>query len=228
MLGERHERARLNPQSVVGLFIVVAGLLMLADNLGIADGGRMLRWWPIVVLTVGILMFRRAGDRGAQIWAGFIAALGGWWTLSLLANWPIRISTIVPLGLVVIGIVIVQRALVPKPIDPGGNPTFSDLAFWSGVERKVSTNQFRRADLTAIMGGIQMDFRNAAINGEAVIDLFVLMGGLELRVPPDWNVTNQVVAVMGGLQDRSTGPADSPHRLTIRGFVVMGGVEVKT
>jgi len=228
MLGERHERSRLNPQSVVGLFIVVAGLLMLADNLGIADGGRMLRWWPVVVLTIGILMFRRAGDRGAQIWAGFIAVLGGWWTLSLLAGWPVRFSTIVPLAFVVLGLVIVQRALSPKPVDAGGNPTFSDLAFWSGVERKVSTNQFRRADLTAIMGGIQMDFRNASINGEAVIDLFVMMGGVELRVPPDWNVTNQVVAVMGGMQDHSTGPADSPHRLIVRGFVLMGGAEVKT
>ena len=228
MLGERHERSRLNPQSVVGLFIVVAGLLMLADNLGIADGGRMLRWWPVVVLTIGILMFRRAGDRGAQIWAGFIAVLGGWWTLSLLAGWPVRLTTIVPLAFVVLGLVIVQRALSPKPIDAGGSPTFSDLAFWSGVERKVSTNQFRRADLTAIMGGIQMDFRNASITASPLIDLFVMMGGVELRVPPDWNVTNQVVAVMGGLQDHSTGPADSPHRLIVRGFVLMGGAEVKT
>lgn len=220
--------SRFNPQSVVGLFIVAAGLLMLADNLGIAEGQRMLRWWPVVVLVIGVLMFRRAPDRAAQIWAGFVTFLGGWWTLSLLANWPVRFSTIIPVGFVVLGVVIVQRALAPKPVDPGGNPTFSDLAFWSGVERKVSTTSFRRADLTAIMGGIQMDFRNASINGEAVIDLFVLMGGVEIRVPPDWNVTNQIVAVMGGLQDHSTGPADSPHRLILRGFVVMGGAEVKT
>src|SRR5690606_41737125 len=118
--------------------------------------------------------------------------------------------------------------LAAGPGDQGGTPTCSDLAFWAGVERKVSTTSFRRADLTAIMGGIQMDFRNASINGEAVIDLFVLMGGVEIRVPPDWNVTNQIVAVMGGLQDHSTGPADSPHRLILRGFVVMGGAEVKT
>jgi len=109
-----------------------------------------------------------------------------------------------------------------------GGQTLSDIAFWSGVERKVNTSNFRRADLTAIMGGIQIDFRNAAINGEAVVDLFVLMGGIDVRVPPDWNVTTQVVAVMGGVQDRSTGPADSPHRLVLRGFVLMGGVEVKT
>ena len=154
--------------------------------------------------------------------------LGGWWTMALVMGWPGRRTTIFPLAFVVVGVVIIQRAIAPAPRAPGGSPSLSALAFWAGVERKVNSTSFRRADLTAIMGGIQMDFRNAAINGEAVIDLFVMMGGVELRVPPDWNVSNQMVAVMGGLQDRSTGPADSPHRLILRGFVVMGGVEVKT
>lgn len=228
MPGDTHRGGALNPQSVLGLFIVIAGVLMLADNLGFAEGRRLLSWWPLVVLVIGVLMFRRAADRGARIWAGFVATLGGWWTLAVAFGWPVRLTTIFPLAFIVIGLVIVQRAIAPRPLDVGGSPTFSDLAFWAGVERKVSATSFRRADLTAIMGGIQMDFRHAAIHGEAVIDLFVLMGGIELRVPPDWNVTNQMVAVMGGLQDRSTGPADSPHRLILRGFVVMGGVEVKT
>jgi predicted membrane protein len=78
------------------------------------------------------------------------------------------------------------------------------------------------------MGGIQIDFRQAAINGEGVIDLFVLMGGVEIKVPPDWVVSNQAIAVMGGAVDKSTGAADSRHRLVLRGFVLMGGVEVKT
>ncbi|MFO7301994.1 MAG: LiaF-related protein [Acidobacteriota bacterium] len=228
MSGEARRATRLNPQSVLGIFIVVAGLVMLADNLGIAEGRRLLAWWPVVLVVVGVMMYRRAVERGRRIWAAFLTLLGVWWTMALVAGWPVRLSSIFPLALVVIGVVIVQRALAPKPVDVSGGQTLSDIAFWSGVERKVNTSNFRRADLTAIMGGIQIDFRNAAINGEAVVDLFVLMGGIDVRVPPDWNVTTQVVAVMGGVQDRSTGPADSPHRLVLRGFVLMGGVEVKT
>jgi len=36
------------------------------------------------------------------------------------------------------------------------------------------------------------------------------------------------VAIMGGADDSSSGTQDSKHRLTVRGFVVMGGVEIKT
>jgi len=33
---------------------------------------------------------------------------------------------------------------------------------------------------------------------------------------------------MGGADDRSTGPQDATNRLVLRGFVLMGGIEVKT
>jgi hypothetical protein len=126
-------------------------------------------------------------------------------------------------------VVVIQRAMGLRTGVPGSaDQTVSDLAFWAGIERKVNSSLFRRADLTAIMGGIQIDFRQAAINGEAVIDLFVLMGGVEIKVPPDWVVSNQAIAIMGGAQDKTTGPADSRHRLVLRGFVMMGGIEVKT
>ena len=63
---------------------------------------------------------------------------------------------------------------------------------------------------------------------EAIIDVFVWWGGVEITVPPDWAVSNQVVAIMGGADDKSTGTQDARNRLIVRGFVVMGGVEIKT
>ncbi len=60
------------------------------------------------------------------------------------------------------------------------------------------------------------------------MDVFVVMGGVQIRVPPDWVVSNQIVAVMGGVEDKSTGTRDTRNRLVLRGFVMMGGVEVKS
>lgn len=219
----------LNPQTLVGLLIVVAGLLMLGDNLGLMQTGRALAFWPVGVLAVGAMMFTRAVDVAGRTWAGFVMFVGGWWTLSVLMDWPVRLSTIFPIGLVMIGIVVIQRAVGLRPVEPGtADQSISDLAFWAGIERKVTSALFRRADITAVMGGIQLDFRQAAINGEAVVDLFVFMGGIEIKVPPDWIVSNQAIAIMGGAQDKSTGSVDSKHRLVLRGFIMMGGVEVKT
>ena len=88
---------------------------------------------------------------------------------------------------------------------------------------------FRRGDLTAIMGGIELDLRGASTaNGEAVIDLFVMWGGIEIWVPPDWAVSNEVGLLMAGAEDKSTGTQAARHRLVVRGFAIMGGVEIKT
>ena len=113
----------------------------------------------------------------------------------------------------------------PNVGDAGG----SEFAFWSGVKRRVASPAFRRADLTAVMGGIEMDLRPAATaTGDAVIDVFVMWGGIEITVPPDWAVSNRIVPLMGGIVDKSTGTQEAKHRLHLRGFVLMGGVEIKT
>jgi hypothetical protein len=230
MSAELRPGLQFNPQTVVGLLIVLAGVLLTADNLGILEAGRILRFWPAGVLAVGIMMWLRANDTPARTWAGFVVALGGLWTIARLLDWPVNFSMVFPLAIVMIGVVIVQRAIgLHREEQPGAaQQSMSEIAFWSGVDKRVRTQLFRRADLTAVMGGIQLDFRDSQISGEAVIDMFVLMGGVELRLPPDWTVSNQVMAVMGGVQEKSTGATDGKHRLILRGYVMMGGVEVKT
>jgi len=56
----------------------------------------------------------------------------------------------------------------------------------------------------------------------------VMWGGVEIWVPPEWAVSNQVGLLMGGAEDKSSGTQDARHRLIVRGFVLMGGVEIKT
>jgi hypothetical protein len=79
------------------------------------------------------------------------------------------------------------------------------------------------------MGGIELDLRGAGTaTGEAVIDLFVMWGGIEIWVPPDWSVSNEVGLLMAGAEDKSGGSQAARHRLVVRGFAIMGGVEIKT
>ena len=55
-----------------------------------------------------------------------------------------------------------------------------------------------------------------------------MMGGAEIFVPRDWDVTVRVVSLLGGCSDKrrpATGTAT--RHLVIRGMAVMGGVEIK-
>ena len=108
------------------------------------------------------------------------------------------------------------------------NSTMTVVAVMGGVARGNNSRAFRRADLFAFMGGCEIDLRKAAINGEAVVDIFCMWGGIEIRVPVDWTVVSQVVPLMGGVDDKTRPPqAATAHRLTLRGMALMGGVEVK-
>jgi hypothetical protein len=108
------------------------------------------------------------------------------------------------------------------------NSTLSAVAVLSGVNRGNNSRTFRGGDLTAIMGGCEVDLRHAAIDGEAIIDVFAMWGGIEIRVPEDWTVIGRVTPLLGGFDDKTRPPQGAgAHRLIVRGMVIMGGVEVK-
>jgi predicted membrane protein len=218
---------RFTPQVVVAAAVILFGLIMTADNLGLIQAGSLLRFWPIVLVALGYTIYTRGADRPAKVTGGLLMVLGGFMTIGRALGATVSLFSLWPLALVAIGITIILRARGGDVV--AADQRFSDVAFWSGVKRRVSAPNFKRADLTAIMGGIEIDFRPAATaRGEAVVDLFVMMGGVEITVPPDWAVSNQILAIMGGVDDKTTGTETSTNRLILRGFVMMGGVEIKT
>jgi predicted membrane protein len=237
---------RVTPQVILGLLIVLFGLSLTADNLGWIEADRLWRYWPLIIIGFGLAKVAQGGSRSSQLFGGVLMLVGAAFAADTLLAVEVDLWQFFPLVFVIMGLVILIRAMrpaTPRPIDPGIIPSLpgrpetavrtdseiSEFAFWSGSNRRIASSAFRRADLTAIMGGIELDLRPASTaTGEAVIDVFVWWGGIDITVPPDWAVSNQVVAVMGAAEDLSSGTQDARHRLVVRGFVVMGGVEIKT
>jgi predicted membrane protein len=171
------------------------------------------------------------GESQSRMLVGWIVTgVGALFTAAVVFDMPFDLRDWWPIIFVAMGVVMLMRAFGRgTPKQAIGDQVISDVAIWSGTQRRVSSPAFKRGDLTAIMGGIEVDLRTAGTaGGESVIDVFVLWGGIEIRVPPDWDVSNQVVAIMGAAEDSSKGTQDAKHRLVLRGFVLMGGVEVKT
>ena len=92
--------------------------------------------------------------------------------------------------------------------------------------------RIRLADTTnvvAVMGGCELDLRNAEIDGdEVVINCFSLMGGIEIIVPEGISVDFSAIPLLGGTECRI---ADVPiipgsPRIVVRALAVLGGVEV--
>ena len=61
--------------------------------------------------------------------------------------------------------------------------------------------------VTTVMGGAVLDLRQMEIGRgeEAVLDLFTVFGGTEIRVPREWTVELAATTVMGGVDDARSG-----------------------
>jgi len=103
----------------------------------------------------------------------------------------------------------------------------SGFAMMSGIGRNITTKDFQGGDLTAVMGGHDIDLRQSQMkDGTAVLDLFVWWGGIEMRIPEDWQVSTEALVIMGGIEVPS--PRVPPRAtLILRGVVIMGGVDIK-
>ncbi len=225
-------RLRLTPQALFGLFVIVAGVLFTLDNLGVVDAEDYVRFWPSALVAAGLLKLWQA--REGQGWIGgfLLVLLGGWMLLEGVVAIRISLHDLWPLFFVFFGGYMVWRGLGGARRGPAvhGDSRFSALAIMSGVARRSNTQTFDGADLTAIMGGCEIDLRHASIapGTEAVIDVFAFWGGIDIKVPEDWVVINRAIPLMGGIDDKTHSPVTPvPKTLILRGIVVMGGVSIK-
>lgn len=224
-------RFRVTSQLLAGLFIIGAGVLFTLDNFGILDARAYLRFWPAALIAIGLVKYQQTGG-GGRLGASIFVVAGTWLLLDSLGIVDISIWQLWPLLLVLFGASLVWQGLRGRSCRNSrtteANATISGLAVLGGVTRGNNSRSFQGGDLTAVLGGCDIDLRQASIDGEAVIDVFALCGGIELRVPDSWTVVGRVTPILGGFEDKTRAPqAASTPRLIVRGLAIMGGIEVK-
>jgi predicted membrane protein len=230
----RSARPRITGQVVFGFLIIVVGLLFTLDNLGFIDAREVIRFWPAGLVLVGLVKLWHASRDGRGWFGGlFFVVLGVWMLAARIVYFTIELRQLVPLVLVFLGGYMVWRGFGGTRRASGvsdGQAQFSALAIMGGVSRRSSSQAFQGADLTAVMGGCEIDLRQASIaqGTEATIEVFAFWGGIEIQVPEDWTVVTRVMPLMGGVEDKTRVlPGAYEKRLVVRGIVVMGGAGIK-
>ena len=101
-------------------------------------------------------------------------------------------------------------------------------AIMGGSARKGRWSPARKNYSIAVMGGCELDFREAVMGpGVTELQAFTLCGGVEVIVPPGLKVESHGIAIMGGFEHRGDDYHNpDPHASTLRitGVAIMGGV----
>lgn len=241
---------------LVGAVAIMFGIVLLIDNLHLISDRDLIAFWPTTFLIVGIVkLFHRADARSITIGIGFVA-VGSLLMLQHLGFIFIHPREWWPILLIGAGILVLvgrgrrrygddairfkthwrhenydsrngDTASVENLESEEINGKLDTTVVMSGSQLRCSARELDGGQLTAIMGGIDIDLRHASLVDGAVLDLLVLFGGIVLRIPQDWAVVNQTSVVVGGLEDKSVPPVINPKRLVLQGHIIMGGVEIK-
>ena len=122
------------------------------------------------------------------------------------------------------------QSVPARPTRVGGRPGPRwSFAMMSGSRRRGRWVVPRRYTATAVMGGIELDLRDALLEDRDVtIWAWACMGGIEIEVPPDVDVDVTGLALMGGFDDHAgvVAPPGAPV-VRVKGFALMGGVDVR-
>jgi hypothetical protein len=122
------------------------------------------------------------------------------------------------------------RTTETSPAKPSGEVSHI-VAILSGATRKGSWTVPSAMNVVTVLGGVELDFREATLPaGEITLSAVCILGGMEITVPPEMHVIDNGVAILGGREitadsDESVRPGAPVLRLS--GFCLLGGVEVK-
>ncbi len=224
------QSSTLSPRLILGVGITAIGVLMLIDTLGFFDADRLLRFWPVLLMVLGARILQKGSRSGRWMGGGMLMLFGTLLLLRELDVVTVSVGKLWPLFIILAGFGILMRGRRRSGKVGTSAPSedrVSEFAVLSSLSPRVTSKSFQGGELNAFMGGCELDLRDADIDGEVEIEIFAMMGGIQIAVPKDWSVNAQITPFMGGMEDK-TGSSErsSDKRLILRGFVMMGGVEI--
>lgn len=223
-----------------GVIILCIGLFFLFRRLDI----HMPDWlfsWEMLLIVIGFLMGVKRRFQGA---AWFILILvGGFFIVDDIFPFSWHLDRFLwPTLLIVLGVYLIGRSASRRRqydeyareyITPEGllnEDMLEATAIFGSNNKVILSKNFRGGNVTTIFGSTELNFMQADIQGEAVLDISTVFGGVELIIPGHWDLRMGVDTIFGGAEDKRmlTTPTDSGKVLVLKGTCVFGGVDIKS
>ena len=236
---------RSNGRLIVGFGLLLVGAIFLLRNLDVFtwEFEYLYLGWPTLLFIIGLIM--TISSRGSFV--GFSAMIvGAIFFAARYYDYPAGeiFGDIWPVFLILFGLSIMFKHRRGKH---KGNhkhdkchgewfdysdETIDLTSMFGENKRKIISQNFQKAKITTVFGSTELDFRDAKVAPNCIIECDTIFGGTEIIVPSSWQVINQTTALFGGADDsrRKSAPleGEEPMKLTLKGFAMFGGIEIKS
>ena len=227
---------------ILGLIFVVAGIIFGGNALNIWDIDIFFPgWWTLFLIIPGLISMVRYGfnwGSGILVIIGLVLLFDCLGIIDEGVIWKL----IFPLVLVAIGISIIAsffKSGTKKNIesdeysksksykyDSTQYPRYT--AILGGGNYKNNNENLKGVAAEAILGGLEIDLRDAKITEDIVLELTAVLGGIDIFIPD--NVRVEIISgvpVLGGFEHKINRNAISGPKVRIKYTAVLGGIEIK-
>ncbi len=232
----------------IGLILIVGGILVLLSNMDLFIVEDLISYlWPSALILLGLASIIE--HKHLTIWGLILIGIGGLFladAFGILAQYNLNPRILVgPAILIAVGLgllfgkhggsinihipqepVRVQSGSEYKSANTSSKSNYT--AFLSGIDERVIDEAFATCEVTALLGGADMDFRDVKFAGnEATLNLNAIFGSIECLLPKDIKIVQSGTPILGGFENRCISDPTSARILYIRYTAMFGSVEIK-
>jgi predicted membrane protein len=219
----------------LGILILCAGVAILLKRLGYFIPGWIFSW-PMMLIVIG---FAVGVNKKFRDYTSIILIVIGLLFLARRIGWiSFNLGPYIwPIGIILVGLFIIVR---PRRLGNGGwrfmgadsinEDVIDSVAIFYGVEKNITSKNFKRGEVVNIFGGTDLNFTQADINGSALLEVVAIFGGVKIIVPADWDVQINVVHIFAGTGDKRTAQPNPGNKkvLMVTGTAIFGGIDIRS
>lgn len=240
---DNHNNTAQGSNRMIAFVLIIIGVLFLCRNLNIFPASviNYIASWPVVLLACSIYCFTRGRVGGGLT----LFLIGGFFYLRVTGLLPygiLNFNTIWPIILVLIGVAILTRnrrersksydqpQIASHSVSGSNRQININCSF--GTEQQIIVDPvFAGGTIHATIGSVLLDLRHTTLaEGETYLDIYGDFSGVELRVPDNWQIRNEVKTTMGECEIRTKNHyqnIDTDRVLVLRGAITFSGITIK-
>ena len=231
-----------NPKhkAIFGIGVIIVGVLLMLKTFGYLHFNYMTAW-PVLLIIFGVLVGLKSAFRHPGSWVLIIIGIANLVPEFTVFGHPSE-DLLWPAMVILGGVFILFRSFC-KPsfarkefkmdtVTTSENNINIDVTF-AGRKEFITSKDFKGGSISATFGGCEVNLMQADTTEKLmVIDMKISFGGVELIVPSNWEIQNEISTSFGSVEDeRMMQPQPSGNEqkvLLLKGTCSFGNVEIKS
>jgi predicted membrane protein len=216
------------------LVLVIIGGVFLLDNHFLVAINLKRYFWPILIIGLGLWLMLRPKKRnpwdnqiGTRPAAPAVDETTGYYTDPTTGAYQGGYTDYTGTDAYTAGTYTGE----PDPMAYGGEDFVDSAAIFGGIKKNIVSKNFKGGEVVSVFGGTELNLMQADIQHPVVLEATQIFGGTTLIVPPHWQIKSEMVAILGGIEDKR--PAyqqgyDPNKILILKGTTLFGGLNIKS